>query len=153
MDDVFTLLDKLENELLSAKNAVFSKKAMVDTQSCLQIISEIKNGLPSTIKKAQDVLGEASDIINDSRRKAKDILEEAEAKADEIVSQSEILRRAEKDAKSIRNEAIQFANTMKGDSKIYVDDMFADVEKFLADTIACIRNNREELRGSIIKDK
>lgn len=152
MDDVFSLLDKLENELLSAKNAVFSKKAMVDTQACIQLISEIKNGLPSTIKKAQNVLDESDELINESRRKAKEIIEDAEKRADEIVSQSEILRRAEKDAKSIRNEAIQFANTLKGDSRIYVDDMFADVEKFLADTIACIRNNREELRGSIIKD-
>ena len=153
MDDVFTLLDKLEQELVSAKNSLFSKKGMVDTQYCMQIIADIKNGLPSTIKKSQNILDEASDLINDSRKKAKEIIEEAERKADEIVSQSEILRRAERDAKLIRNEAIQFANTLKGDSKIYVDEMFADVEKFLADTIGCIRNNREELRGSIIKDK
>lgn len=153
MDDVYVLLDKLENELVSAKNAVFSKKAMVDTQYCIKLIAEIKNGLPLTIKKSQNILDEASDIINESRQKAKEILDEAENKADEIVSQSEILRRAERDSKIIRNEAIQFANTLKGDSKLYVDDMFADVEKFLADTIACIRNNREELRGSIIQDK
>ncbi len=153
MDDVFSLLDKLEHELLSAKNAVFSKKAMVDTQVCIQIISLIKNGLPASIKKAQDILDEASDILNDSRKKAKEIIEDAEKRADEMISQSEILRRAEKDAKIIRSEAIQFATTVKEDSKIYVDDMFADVEKFLADTISCIRNNREELRGSIRKDK
>ncbi len=153
MDDVFTLLDQLENELLSAKNAVFSKKAMVDTQSCIQIISNIKAGLPASIKKSQKILDEAQDILNESRKKAKEIIEEAENKADELISNSEILKRAEKDAKLIRSEAIQFANTVKGDSKIYVDDMFADVEKFLADTISCIRNNREELRGTIRKDK
>ena len=77
MDDVFTLLDQLENELLSAKNAVFSKKAMVDTQSCIQIISNIKAGLPASIKKSQKILDEAQDILNDSRKKAKEIIEES----------------------------------------------------------------------------
>lgn len=153
MDDVFVLIDKLENEFLSAKNAVFSKKVMVDAQVCLQLITEIKNGLPSALKKAQDIIDHSTEIVVSSNKKGEEIVAEAERRASEIVSQSEILRRAERDAKIIRNEAIQFANTLKGDSRLYVDDMFADVEHFLADTIACIRNNREELRGSIVKEK
>ncbi len=153
MDDVFVLLEKLENEFLGAKNTVFSKKAMVDAQRCLQLITEIKNGLPSALRKAQDIIDHSTEIVESSTQKAQEIVDEAERRATEIVSQSEILRRAERDSKIIRSEAVQFSNTLKNDSRLYVDDMFADVEKFLADTIACIRNNREELRGSIIKDK
>lgn len=153
MDDVFVLLEKLENEFLGAKSAVFSKKSMVDAQICLQLITEIKNGLPSALKKAQDIIDHSTEILESSHKKGQDIIADAERRADEIVSQSEILRRAERDSKLIRNEAVQFSNALKNDSKLYIDDMFADVEKFLANTISCIRNNREELRGSIVKDK
>lgn len=153
MDDVFVLLEKLENEFLGAKNTVFSKKAMVDAQRCLQYITEIKNGLPSALKKAQDIIDHSTEIVASSTKKAQEILTDAENRAIEMVSQSEILKRAEHDSKVIRSDAVQYANTLKNDSRLYVDDMFADVEKFLADTIACIRNNREELRGSIVRDK
>ena len=153
MDDVFTLLDQLENELLGARNAVFSKKAMVDATKCLQLLAEIKNGLPSSLKKAQDILDNSVEIVRQSTQKAKEIVEDAERRADELVSQSEILRRAEADAKTIRSEATQFSSRIKSDSRIYVDDMLSEMERFLSDTIACVRNNREELRGSLIKDK
>lgn len=153
MNDVFTLLDKLENELLSAKNAVFSKKAMVDSAKCLQLLAEIKNGLPSSLKKAQDILDNSVEIVRQSTQKAKEIVEDAQKRADELVSQSEVLRRAESDAKTIRGEATQFSARVKNDSRMYVDDMLSEMERFLSDTIACVRNNREELRGSIIKDK
>lgn len=153
MDDVFTLIDRLENELLGARNAVFSKKAMVDATKCLQILTEIKNGLPSSLKKAQDILDNSVEIVKQSTQKAKNIVDDAQRKADEMVSQSEILRRAEADAKTIRSEAVQFASRLKTDSRMYVDDMLSEMERFLTDTIACVRNNREELRGSLIKDK
>ena len=153
MDDVFTLLDKLEGELLGARNAVFSKKSVVDATKCLQILTEIKNGLPSSLKKAQDILDNSVEIVRQSNQKAKEIVEDAQKKADEMVCQSEILRRAEADAKTIRSEAIQFATRVKNDSRMYVDDMLSEMERFLTDTISCVRNNREELRGSIIKDK
>lgn len=153
MNDVFTLIDNLENELLGARNAVFSKKAMVDANKCLQILTDLKNGLPSSLKKAQDILDNSVEIVRQSTEKAKKIVDEAQRKADELVSQSEILRRAEADAKTIRTEAVQFASRMKSDSRMYVDDMLSEMERFLTDTIACVRNNREELRGSIIKEK
>ena len=74
MDDVFTLLDKLEGELLGARNAVFSKKSVVDATKCLQILTEIKNGLPSSLKKAQDILDNSVEIVRQSNQKAKEIV-------------------------------------------------------------------------------
>lgn len=153
MNDVFNLLNQLENEILGARNAVFSKKSMIDAQKCLELLTEIKNGLPSQLKKAQDILDNSVEIVRQSNQKATEIIADAQAKADELVSQSEVLRRAESDAKIIRSEAVQFSNRMRNDSRMYVDDMLSEMERFLTDTIACVRNNREELRGSLIKDK
>ena len=69
------------------------------------------------------------------------------------MSESAVLKRAEAEAKAIRDEAVAYNETMRARAREYVDAMFADMEKFLLDTLAVIRNNREELNGSIIKGK
>lgn len=153
MEDVIGLIEQLENNLASARNAMFSRKVVVDAEECLDLIARLKNCMPQSIHEAESLVSRAETIISNAEMRAQKIVREAEMRAEQIVSESELLKRAEEEGESIRQEARQFNDTIKNNARIYVDSLFEDVEKFLADSISTVRNNREELRGSLIKDK
>ena len=153
MENIYGLIEQLENYLSKARTAMFSRKVVVDADECLDLIAKIKDSLPTTIRDAERLVSQSENMVSNAESKAQRIIREAETRAEQIISESELLRRAEEEGESIRAEARQFNDTIKRNARIYVDNMFEDVEKFLADSIVTVRNNREELRGSLIKDK
>ena len=153
MENVFDLIERLEDCFAKARTAMFSKKVAVDADECLELLARIKESLPATIREAERLVGQSENMIGNAESKAQRSVREAEMRAEQIISESELLRRAEEESEAIRAEARQFNDTIKKNARIYVDNLFEDVEKFLGDSIATVRNNREELRGSLIKDK
>ena len=152
MEDIMYLLDQLEDEITRARSAVFSKKVMVDGDMMMQIVTKLKDSIPMSIREARNIMENKDEIESRSQAEAKKIINEAEMRAEHIVSETELLRRAEKEAQNIRNEALLYNDTIKTRAKEYCDDMFKDLEKFLTETVMCVRNNREELKGTIISN-
>ena len=153
MENIYNLLEELENCFAKAKTAMFSRKVAVDAEECLMLIAKIRDSLPSTIRESERVISQTENMIGNAEAKAKRIINEAEMRAEQVISESELLRRAEEEGESIRAEARQFNDTIKRNARQYVDSLLQEMEKFLGDTIAVVRNNREELGGSLLKDK
>ena len=153
MENVYNLLEELENCFAKAKTAMFSKKVAVDAEECLALVAKIKDALPTSIREAERLISQSENMIGNAEAKAKRIITEAEMRAEQVISESELLRRAEEEGESIRAEARQFNDTIKRNARGYVDGLLQEMENFLANTISVVRNNREELGGSIIKDK
>jgi len=152
MEDIFLIIEELENELMSSKNALFSRKSIVNTEKCLRYIAELKENLPSSLKEASVMIKSKQELMDKAGAEAQQVINEAHTQAREVLNQSTILKRAESESKAIRGEAMLYNDTIKKNAKIYADDLFNDVEKFLIDMITTIRNNREELRGELVKD-
>ena len=153
MENIYNLIEQLEDCFAKGKSSMFSKKVAVNADECLELLARIKESLPGTISEAERLVSQSENMIGNAESKAQRIVREAEMRAEQIISESELLRRAEDEGEAIRAEARQFNDTIKKNARLYVDSLFEDVEKFLGDSIATVRNNREELRGSLIKDK
>lgn len=153
MENVFNLLEELENCFAKAKTAMFSKKVAVDADECMMLINKIKESLPTSIREAERLVSQSENMIANAEAKARRIVNEAEMRAEQVISESVLLRRAEEEGESIRAEARQFNDTIKKNAREYVDGLLQEMENFLANTISVVRNNREELGGSLIKDK
>ena len=152
MQDVMLLIEELETELLNSKSGLFGKNK-VDSNKCLQYLNDIKTALPTSIREARQIVETKHQQLEEADIESHRIIQAAQERAEELMSESAVLKRAEAEAKAIRDEAIAYNDTMRTRAREYVDALFADMEKFLVDTLAVIRNNREELNGSIIKEK
>ena len=149
MENVMNLIDELENELIGSTTGMFGRKK-VDIERCLNLVNELKAVMPQVVKEALVLIQNEDKYKEETENYCAKIVEDAQARAEEILSQSEILKRAEREAETIRAQAMQYYDTMKENARDYVDAMFKDMEAFLSDNITCIRNNREELRGSMV---
>jgi len=154
MEDVMLLIEELEEELLGAKASLFGKKNKVDSNKCMQFLTDIKTALPDSIREARIIVETKHKQLEQADLESQQIVQEAHERAAEIMSESAILKRAEAEARAIRAEAVNYNDTMRSKARLYVDALFADMEKFLVDTLTVIRNNREELGGGgILREK
>ena len=149
MENLMNLIDELENELIGSTSGVFGRKK-VDVDRCLSLVNELRSIMPSAVKEAIVLMQNEEKYKEETENYCTNIVDDAQARAEEILSQSEILKRAEREAETIRAQALQYYDTMKQNARDYIDAMLKDMENFLADNITCIRNNREELRGSMV---
>ncbi len=124
-EKVLRLLDMLEDELQKARNMPMTGKQLVDAASCLDIIHNIRGGLPDAIKRATNIVAEADSILKDARdnaasivaearQHAEDVLRDADAEADRLGSEHEITQRAHAQADDIIDDANETARNMVG---------------------------------------
>jgi hypothetical protein len=65
------LLDQLENELESASNVLLTNKVMVNKDSMLDLLDEIRSAVPADIKEAKKILDDSTKIKQAAQRDAK----------------------------------------------------------------------------------
>lgn len=145
--EVVELLKELSQEL-SDKRGLFSKK--IDLDKCLSIVEQLKIDLPNSLAESKYIMDNTQKIMDNADNVAKNTIREAEERAEHIIENSEIAKRAEIEAKKIIETAYMQCDTLIERTKDHLDVMFKEVEQFLQSTLSMIRNNREELRGSMI---
>ena len=129
MDSVISnLIDELEKELSQAKKGLFSDKSLVDTDSCLDIIDELRESLPIEIERASNIMKERRQILIDAEEEAKQCIAAAQKTADEMVMEHEITRNAEIEAKKIIDNAKQNAKEVKLSAKNYALSVFEELQ-------------------------
>lgn len=166
MESIYDYLEKLEDVLDNSKAIPFSNKISVDKEELFEIISDIRLNLPGVIKQAQRLSDSCDKIINDANNKANSIIREAEDNAQRLVMESEITKLANQQASVIMEEAKQTAREMRIGAVEYADELLANVEKsikdsldafnktskqvdeFMANELNIIYENRQELRGT-----
>lgn len=153
---IYDLIEELENELSESKNILFSKRGVVDTQKCERLLAEIKRQLPAAIQEASYLLTQKDKIIGKAQDSADKIVKQAEAYAADMVSESEILKNAESRAALLTESAEKQFGLKEMALRKNIDKMLKGIEDYLLDNLHVVRNNREELAGTILiasKDK
>ena len=129
MDSVISnLLDELEKELSQTKKGLFSDKSLVDTDTCLDILDELRESLPTEIERASNIMKERRQILIDAEEEAKQCIAAAQKTADEMVMEHEITRNAEIEAKKIIDNARQNAKEVKISAKNYALSVFEELK-------------------------
>ena len=111
MENLMNLIDELENELIGSTSGVFGRKK-VDVDRCLSLVNELRSIMPSAVKEAIVLMQNEEKYKEETENYCTKIVDDAQARAEEILSQSEILKRAEREAETIRAQALQYYDTM-----------------------------------------
>lgn len=146
--NVFSLLDILEDELENGKPVPLLGKVMVDRDKCLDIIRDIRLNLPEALERAEMITRERQRILAEAQKEAETLLKEAEQHIKALVDEHEITQMAYQQSREIIENAQESAKKIRLGAREYADEILQEVERYLAQQLEVIKQNREELKGS-----
>ena len=139
------LLEKLEELLNSGKKQMFSNMRLVDANSCLAIIQQIRSQLPGELAEAVVVLRDCDKLKEEAMHDADSIIAGAQEQAKRLVAESEILRESERQASELVKGAGVYADSLVEQSYIQVNNLYIEVENAMREMLNAVSSSRESL--------
>ncbi|MFA5585899.1 MAG: hypothetical protein WDA02_05070 [Saccharofermentanales bacterium] len=142
---VATLLERMETDLMEAKNVPFSDKCMVEREEMLFMVQMIREGLPEELERAKWVLQQNRQLISQARREADTIMRDAEAQMARMIDEHEITQQAMNKASVILDDATRRGAEIRTAAIQYARDMMTNLENHLTDILVNITRNKKSL--------
>lgn len=176
------LIDEIEEYIDSCKYQPLSNtKIIVNKEEIDELLRELRMKTPDEIKRYQKIISNKEAILSDARSKAEALVKEATVQTNELINEHEIMQQAyahanevvklaSQQAQEILDKATMEANDMRTAAVQYMDEMLANLENLIAQTVnmttqhyesfinnlngyaEVIRANRVELRPQEIED-
>lgn len=140
--EILEVIDTLEDIIEKGLNIPLAGKCLLDKDELLDLIQEVRLKLPDDLKQAKWVKDERQRILLEAQKEANDIIKSTEDKIISMISENEITKRAKEQAEEIITNANKRAKEIKQGTRQYADDVLADMEKIMEQTITTLRNNR-----------
>ena len=105
-------LNKIENMVATAKTFPFTGHILINDNDLVHYVEELRNDLPKELDKAEVIMKERDQIIEDARREAEHIRTEAERQAAAMVENSEIVLKSKQRGTEILQETQQKETAM-----------------------------------------
>ena len=141
------LIEEIEEFIDGCKTQPFANtKIIVNKEQFLELITELKLRTPDEIKKYQSIIRNRDEILAKAQADAAKLLQDAKTQTNELVNESEvvqqaylraneILQMATQQAQEIVDAATMDANNIRMGAIQYTDDMLADTQNIIADTL------------------
>ena len=141
------IIEEIEDYIDSCKYQPLStRKIIVDKEEISEYLRELRLKTPDEIKRYQKIINNKDAILEDAQNKADMIIADAERRAQELVTQHEIMQRAyaqandtindaNRQAQEIMDSATDDANSIRLSAITYTDDMMANIEMILQNTL------------------
>ncbi len=142
IDELYDVLDKGWKMPLSAG------KVFVDSEEVRQILDEIKEEIPTEVRKAKAIVADRAQIIDEANRQGDTIIRVAQEKAKAMVEQDEIVRQAQQKANELLAQAQAKFKEMRKASNDYVDDLMRRTDESLSENLAELRKTRQNIKMS-----
>ena len=123
-------------------------KVFVDGEEVKQILDEIKEEIPSEIRKAKAIVADRAQIIEDANREAETIIRVAQEKAAALVDEQEVVRQAQQKANDLLVQAQQKFKEMRKASNDYVEDLMRRTDESLSENLAELRKTRQSIKNA-----
>jgi F0F1-type ATP synthase membrane subunit b/b' len=150
--DVQERLDELTVLVEDAKAMPLSASCIVNRSQVLDIIEEIRQLMPESVYRADELLADREAVVQDGRREADRILAQARATADSLVSEHEVYLTAVEEASALRNEVAAQTQQMRVETDDYIDGKLATFEITLQKTLQTVDRGRERLRSQMYQE-
>ncbi|MDE7274210.1 MAG: vacuolar family H+-ATPase subunit H [Lachnospiraceae bacterium] len=155
------LIDEIEEYIDNCKYKAFSTDViMVNKAEIDDLLRELRMKTPEEIKRYQKIISNKEAILNDARQKAQALIDDAEVQTTELVSEHQIMQEAyaqadkivemaTQQAQGILDNAMIEANSMKSAAMQYTDNMLANLENILKQSIEISTNDYSQLLGHL----
>lgn len=147
MNSVNDILDLIEEEINNSKASRFNgTKKIVDSDSILALVSEVRSSLPMELAKARKIIADHDIIIEDAKYKAENILEHSAKEAEAMVSEHPIYMSAQEEAEILLNRTHEKTTKWSQDAVEYVDGMFEEANETVLELADIVDKYQIELR-------
>lgn len=150
--DIQERLDELTVLVEDAKSMPLSASCVVNRSQVLDLIEEIRQLLPDSVQRADELLADREAVVQDGRREADRILERARTEADKMVSEHEVYLAAVAEAEALRGETVTDTARMRQETDDYIDAKLASFEITLQKTLQTVDRGRERIRSQMYED-
>ncbi len=150
--DVQERLDELAVLIEDAKAMPLSASCIVNRAQVLDLIQEIRQLLPESVHRADELLADREAVVQDGRREADRIIERARTEADRMVSEHEVYLAAVDESEALTRHTSQETARMRKETDDYIDAKLATFEITLQKTLQTVDRGRERLRSQMYQE-
>jgi len=150
--DVQERLDELTVMVEDAKSMPLSASCVLNRAQLLDLIEEIRQLLPESVYRADELLADREAVVQDGRREADRLLEQARSQADRMVSEHEVYLAAVAESNALREETVNDTARMRQETDDYIDAKLATFEITLQKTLQTVDRGRERLRSQMYQE-
>lgn len=155
------LIDEIETYIDSCKYQTLSNtKILVNKEEIDELIRELRMKTPDEIKRYQKIISNKEAILNDARAKAEALINEATIHTNELINEHEIMQQAyaqanevvtmaTRQAQEILDSATMEANNMRMAAMQYTDDILANVDQLINQTMKTTRDHYDSFMGGL----
>jgi vacuolar-type H+-ATPase subunit H len=117
----------------------------------LELLDQVRVSFPSDLERAQEILQQHENIIEEARASADQLIALAREEVANMVAQTEIVAAARKESQRILDEVAAEARAGRDDIDAYIDSRLATLEVILNKTLDVVSRGREKLGGAETK--
>lgn len=143
--DILHLVDRLEELFNNSKPIPLSRNVVVDENSFMDIIDQMRISIPEEIKKAQQIIAQKDRILAQAQEEANRTVQIAREKSERMVEKSDIYQSAQTKADEITRQAAVDARQTQLDADRYVVDTLTGLERELRKVLAQVENGIKAL--------
>lgn len=125
-----------------------SDKCMIERDKLLDLIEEIRTGMPADLKMAKEVVEKRDSIIAAANTQAEAVRKKAEEYVRRTVSESEVVAQANAQANEIVAKAQAQANQLRASVTAYCEAKLNDTEACVAATLDEVKKCRTRFAGA-----
>lgn len=143
--NILDLLDALEDELENGSTMPFTGKVLIDNETCLELIRDIRLNLPDEIKQGKWITNEKERILIEAQKEAELILKETEQHRKSLIEENEITQKAYEQSRTILENAQLAAKEIRIGANFYADKVLEEMEDYIQQQLKTLSENRDEL--------
>lgn len=148
-DDLLRILDELDTLIATARAMPMSASAIVNREEALGLIERARIAVPSAVRRAEDIVADASAVLEQGRQESERIIMRAQEEADRLVSAENVVRMANERADAIVAAAEERAANLRHGADDYCDRSLSALETEVGRIADQVRAGREVLAGRL----
>jgi hypothetical protein len=145
--DVLALIDKLDDLVHNARPVPLTDQVRIDREAIYELLDEMRSTIPEEVKQARWIVKERQEMLAEAKREAERILTDAREKAAQTASEQEVVKRSERQAAEIVEEARLREREVRLGAEDYADEVLGTLEVNLGKFLAAVQRGREKLQG------
>ncbi len=145
------ILHQLLDLMAAAKSVPLSSSVMVSRDEVASLLQAALDSLPEELRQARWLLREREEFMAERTREAEALLDEVRAQAEHMVQRTEIVRQANAVAQRILDDANDEARALRNQAEDFADTKLAGMEIVLDRLTRTVQAGRAKLAAPVAR--
>ena len=145
--DILHLVDRLEELLNKSRPLPFTHNVIVDEDSILDLIDQMRATIPEEVRKAQQILAQRDRFLAQAQEEANRTIAIAREKSESFVEKDAIVQSAHARADLVVDQAHVDADRIRKEADVYIVETLTRLEMELDRSLNQVRNGIRALQS------